>query len=269
MRAKSDSTSIGGNLMKLSISYILAFIISLAFMSSTLKAEETAKSKEGEWKSNIEFGYVATSGNTKTTSINGGFSASYEVKLWKHSVDIKTIFGSAEDSTTSEVETNAERYFIEGKSDYNYSDKSYAFAMANYEDDRFSDNDYQTLLSVGRGLKIDTSDNSKLDLELGVGYRKTLKKETILLAEESISETIVRLAANYSWDITENSKFEQKLSSDIGEDDTVIKSYTGLSANFAKNLALKLSLTATHHSEVRGDTEKLDTVTAVTVVYNF
>jgi len=255
--------------MKPILSSIITIIIILALTTYSLKAEETVASKEAEWKSNIEFGYVATSGNTETTSINSGFSASYEIELWKHSVDIKTIFGSAEDSSTSEVETNAEKYFVEGKSDYKYSDKSYAFIMANYEDDRFSDNDYQTSLSAGRGFAMDMSDKSKLDLEVGVGYRKTLKKETLLLAEEAISETIFRLAANYFWDITENSKFEQKLSSDIGDDNTVTKSYTGLSANFAKNLALKLSLTATHQSEVRGDTEELDTVTAVTVVYNF
>jgi len=254
--------------MKFSLN-ITSIIVILALTPFALNAEETVESKEDKWKSNIEFGFVATSGNTKTTSINSGFSVSYEVELWKHSVDIKTIFGSAENSTTSEVETNAERYFVEGKTDYKYSEHSYAFVMANYEDDRFSDNDYQTALSAGRGFVIDMSDTSKLDLEVGVGYRKTLKKETLLLAEESISETIFRLAANYSWDITENSKFEQKLSSDIGDDNTVTKSYTGLSANFAKNLALKLSLTATHQSDVRGDTEELDTVTAVTVVYNF
>ena len=47
------------------------------------------------------------------------------------------------------------------------------------------------------------------------------------------------------------------------------KFYAGLSANVAESLALKLSLTATHQSDVRGDAEQLDTITAFTLVYNF
>ena len=71
------------------------------------------------------------------------------------------------------------------------------------------------------------------------------------------------------WDVTNPSKFEQKLSTDIGSEHTVTKLYVGLSANVAENLAVKLSVTANHQSEVRGDTEELDTLTAFTLVYNF
>ncbi len=249
---------------------LLIGLMVLAANSPMLKAEEEkAVEKAPEWQASVQFGYVATSGNTETTSINGGFSASYEEAQWAHSLDIKTIFGSAEDSTTSEVETNAEKYFIEGKSDYKFSDKGYAFVVANYEDDRFSDNDYQASVAVGRGFKFVPSENSKLDLELGVGYRETKKRATLLLPEESIGETIARFAGKYVWKISESSKFEQKLSADIGDENTVTKSYTGVSANIAENLALKVSLTATHQSDVREGAEDLDTVTAVTVVYNF
>jgi putative salt-induced outer membrane protein len=250
------------NLISL-ISSSLLFLIPVSILAEEVPEPEQA------WKASVQFGYVATSGNTKTTSINGGFSASYEEKQWEHSLDIKTIFGSAEDATTSQVETNAEKYFIEGKSDYKFSDKGYAFVVANYEDDRFSDNDYQASMAVGRGFKFITSKTSKLGLELGVGYRETKKSATLTLPEESIGETIARLAGKYVWKITKTSNFEQKLSAEIGDENTVTKSYTGLSANIAENLALKLSLTATHQSEVRAGAEELDTVTAVTVVYSF
>lgn len=232
-------------------------------------AEDTQKDN-GEWKSNVEFGYVATSGNTQTTSINGGFLLSFEEKLWRHTVDIKTVFGSAEDSVTSNIETSAERYFIEGKTDYKYSKESYAFLLANYENDRFSDNDYQSSISAGRGYGFSISDTSELKLEVGVGYRETKKKIIVGIVDgDSIRETIFRIAGNYSWQITKTSKFEQKISTDIGDQNTVTKSYTGLSANVAENLALKLSLTATHQSNVSLGTEKLDTITAFTLVYNF
>ncbi len=254
-------------MFKMFYSLTLATLL-MALFNQNLLAEEVEKD-EGKWKSNVEFGYVATSGNTETTSLNGGFSVSFEEQHWRHAVDIKTVFGSAEDSVTSEVETSAEKYSIEGKTDYKYSKESYAFVLANYENDRFSDNDYQTSVSAGRGYGFSMSETSSLKLEVGVGYRETKKEDILAIAGESIGETIFRIAGNYSWDITKTSKFEQKISSDIGDENTVTKSYTGLSANVAENLALKLSITATHQSEVTLGTEELDTITAFTLVYNF
>ncbi len=248
-------------------------LLALAMASvSSCEAEETAEAetaKESNWKSNIEFGYVATSGNTNTTSINGRFAFSYEIEHWRHSFDIKAIFGSAQEDVTQLVKTNAERYFAEAKTDYKYDEKGYAFILTNYDDDRFSDNEYQAYVSVGRGLSMKFGENSDLDVEIGLGYRETKKKQTLTLPSEVQKETVFRLAGHYIWKISENSQFEQKLSVGVGADNTVTKSYSGLSANVLKNLALKLSLTATHQSQVRVDTEQLDTVTAFTLVYNF
>jgi len=233
------------------------------------KNTNTQTEKKSAWKSNIEFGYVSTSGNTQTTSINGRFAWSYEVVHWRHSFDLKGIFGSAEVATTQTVKTNAERYFAEAKTDYKYDEKGYAFVLANYDDDRFSDNDYQAYISVGRGLSIKFSEGSDLDAEIGLGYRETRKKQTLTLPSEVQKETVFRLAGHYIWQISENSQFEQKLSVGVGADNTVTKSYSGLSANVIQNLALKLSLTATHQSQVREATNQLDTITAFTLVYNF
>jgi putative salt-induced outer membrane protein len=259
--------------MRMTTTRLLAFLLFISaqcvFAEEVPQTDKNQPPKEAVWKANIEFGYVATSGNTDTTTVNTAVSITHEVETWRNSLEIVSIFGSAENDTTSQVETNAERYFIQGKTDYKYTEASYAFVLANYDDDRFSDNDYQTSVSAGRGFGIITGDTSKLDLELGIGYRKTQKKETLLLAKETINETIYRLAEHFVWDISKNSKFEQKLSADIGDENTVTKFSAGLSANVAESLALKLSLTATHQSDVRGDTEQLDTITAFTLVYNF
>ncbi|MFT6733414.1 MAG: putative salt-induced outer membrane protein [Polaribacter sp.] len=254
----------------------LSCVMNLSF-SFVTQAEEVKTGEAPAWKSNVEFGLVSASGNTETTSINGAFGATYEVDVWKHTVSLKSLFSTATDTTTNEDTTSAERYIFQGKTDYKLLEDGYAFAVLDYDDDRFSDNDYQTSLALGRGFKFAPSTTSNLDLEVGLGYRQTKKKAyvtvvtniTTLFPEETINESVVRLAANYTADITENSKFEQKLSVEAGEESTVSKSYTGLSANVADNLALKISLTATHQSEVSAGSESLDTVTAVTLVYNF
>ena len=262
---------------------ILAFscLLNLS-LASVSQAEEVKAEKIPTWKSNVELGYVSSSGNSETTSINGAFGATYEVDVWKHAISLKSLFSAATDADTNEDKTSAERYTFQAKTDYKFSDDGYAFAVVDYDDDRFSDNDYQTSLALGRGFKFALSETSNLDLEIGLGYRQTKKKAFVIetelspgvlvftiFPEEKINESIVRLAANYTADITEHSKFEQKFSVEAGDENTVSKSYTGLSANIAENLALKISLTATHQSDVREGIEALDTITAVTVVFNF
>lgn len=255
------------------LAIVCALNSSLAFIGHAEEVKTPEAKEIPVWKSNIELGYVSSSGNTTTTSINGAFAATYEVDAWKHAISLKSLFSSAEDADTNEDRTNAERYTLQGKTDYKMSDDGYAFAVFDYDNDRFNDNDYQTSLSLGRGYKFAFSETSNLDLEIGLGYRLTQKNvlvtDTEVFPEETITEMVARLAVNYNADITEHSKFEQKFSVEAGDQSTVSKSYTAISANIADNLALKVSLTATHQSNVREGIQALDTITAVTVVFNF
>ncbi|MGD8559906.1 MAG: DUF481 domain-containing protein, partial [Gammaproteobacteria bacterium] len=54
-----------------------------------------------------------------------------------------------------------------------------------------------------------------------------------------------------------------------GDDETVTKSVTALTANINSSLAMKLSYTIKHTSEVPPDIEKTDTETVVTIVYKY
>ena len=81
---------------------------------------------------------------------------------------------------------------------------------------------------------------------------------------------ILRLAGNLDWKISENSKFNALLSSELGEDNTKGKAEVSLSSNINSSLAMKFSVSGTHNSNVSDESiEKLDTETAVTLVYTF
>ena len=83
------------------------------------------------------------------------------------------------------------------------------------------------------------------------------------------NELILRLAGRYAWQISESAKFTQELSADIGEDSTIGKSVTALQADIMSNLAMKVSFTAKHTTDVPDGVDKTDTETAVTLVYGF
>lgn len=218
----------------------------------------------GKWDSSIEFGYVAVSGNTETTSLNGRLAISYEIEKWRHAGFIASQTSTSEDQLTG-VETDAEKYTAQLKSDYKYSVSAYAFGIGDYDNTKDSGFDYQLSVAFGAGYRLINRKAHTYDAELGLGSRKS---KTELTAETN-NEAIMRIAGLYKWQITKNSNFENRLSSEIGEDNTVSKIYLGVSANISDDLALKVSHSAKHQSDVPAGNEKLETVTSFTVVYNF
>ena len=80
---------------------------------------------------------------------------------------------------------------------------------------------------------------------------------------------LIRGAARYAWKITQYSNFTEDITVDVGEDVTVTKSVTGLTAKINTSLATKLTYTIKNTSKVPAGVKKTDTEMAVTLVYSF
>jgi putative salt-induced outer membrane protein len=210
------------------------------------------------WKGNVEIGYVMTSGNTETESLNAKAKAETEREKWRHTINLEALNSSDQSVTT------AERYFISGQSDYKMGKKNFFYALVSYEDDRFSGYDYRVTESIGYGRRVIGEPNLTLDLEIGPGARQS-KLETGKTEDEFLG----RGAAKLAWKISETSKFTEDFTTEVGEDVTVTKSVTGLSAKVNSSLATKLTYTIKNTSDVPPGIEKTDTEVAVTLVYGF
>jgi putative salt-induced outer membrane protein len=240
-------------------------LTSLLVTAGNAFAEDAVKSAEkSPWKSEAELGLVRTTGNTETQTLNGKLDVTYEVDKWRHNGHAEGFGTQTEDPVTGESDVSAERYELSGKSDYKFTELDYIFGLVKLQKDRFSGFEYEHIVSFGYGRKVIKQDNMELDLEIGPGER-FFKVDN----GASDKEALLRLSADYWWKITANSKFTQKLSTDIGEDITTSKSVTAIQANINSTLALKFSYTIKHKSEVPVGTEKKDTEAAMTLVYSF
>jgi len=210
------------------------------------------------WKGNVELGIVTTTGNTETETINAKAKAETEREKWRHTIHVESLNSSTQGTTT------AERFVINGQSDYKFSDHNYFFAMINYEDDSFSGYKYRVSEALGYGRRVIGDAALTLDLEIGPGARQSK-----LDSGASDNEYTVRGAAKLAWKISETSVFTEDLSSDVGENVTVTKSVTALTAQVNGSLATKITYTIKNTSDVPAGIEKTDTETAVTLVYSF
>lgn len=205
-----------------------------------------------------ELGFLATSGNSDTSSLNAKLALGFEVAKWRHSVSAAAV--KSEDSGV----TTAERYQFGVKSDYKINEHDYLFATVNWEQDEFAGFSQRTSEAVGYGRRLISSPEHHLDLEIGAGAR-----QTDLVLGPSLDETILRASGKYKWSISEGSVFDQSLIVEKGGETTYTESVSALGVKINGALSLKLSYTIKNNSEVPVGLENTDTYTAVGIEYTF
>ncbi|MEP0177173.1 MAG: DUF481 domain-containing protein [Paraglaciecola sp.] len=216
-----------------------------------------------------EFGYIATTGNTETSTIKGKLSAHQELDQWSNDFVFEALYKKDkledDDGVLQPSETTAQKFFLSGQANYKLENPDHRlFGFASYSDDRFSSYNYQSTIAAGWSQKMWENDTSQFNYSIGPGYSFN---ETIEDVEQN--SFIVRGALDYQWKISDTSTFKQALSTEVGSDNTKSKSETSVSAVISGALSMKVSLIMDHNTDVSDDTEKLDTQTSLTLVYSF
>lgn len=237
---------------------MLVILASIGVAGAEEKSDVKSKGKLNSWQGGIELGFVNTTGNTKTESINAKAKAQFEQVSWRHTVTYESLTSSDQGSTT------AERYVLNGQSDYKFGKHTYFFMMLNYEDDRFSGYDFRVSEALGYGRRFIDEASLTLDLEMGPGARQSRLDDG-----SNEDEVTLRGAAKLAWKLSDTSSLTEDLSTEVGEDTTITKSVTALTAQVNSRLATKITYTIKNTSEVPVGVHKTDTETAVTLVYSF
>lgn len=239
------------------IGVILSCAASMAFAADGDSADDP-------WSGEVEFGYIASSGNTDSTSGTARVRFGYISGHWEHEAEAK-VFGASEDD-----ETTAENYQVWGKSLKNLSDRSYAYGRLDWRKNRFSGYPQQTFETFGYGRRVLDDERFKLNFEAGIGATQQDK----LIAEdpdviEDENSGLVTLAGDFSWAISETSSFEQLLSINSASDNTYWESITRLKANVIGGVALAIGYTIQGNTDVEAGTEKTDKFTSISLEYGF
>lgn len=232
-----------------------ACCLAASVLSPAVVAAEEA---QGPWRAEAELGLVSTSGNTDTETFNAKAELGYESAPWKNRLRLEALHSSDGSDTT------AERYLVSGRLENHFDPRHYAFGTARYEDDRFSGYDYQLSETVGVGRRVIETPALVMNLEAGAGARHSETDEG-----ERQDEAIGRLAGDLTWNISPSAQFTEEVFTEAGAENTYSESISTLALKVNGNLAAKLSLTVKHNSDVPADTDNTDTITAVTLAYQF
>jgi len=247
-----------------------AATVALAAMTSAPLA--LAADQDRTWRASAELGAIATSGNTEAVSIQSKLDARQELERWRNQYTLSVLFKEdqirqADGSTRTEQ--TAERYSGSARSAYKLADEhSSLFVYGSHTDDAFGAYRTYSTISVGYGNRLMNTDTMLLDVEIGPGYFWS-KRELGGGVNDRDDGGLLRVGADYSWQMSETAEFVQTVSVEAGADNTRTVSDTSVSARVLDALQMKVGFNVQRDSEVAPDKENTDTMTYVNMVYRF
>jgi putative salt-induced outer membrane protein len=231
----------------------LAVATGLAALAAAGPAAARDKPADG-WSDVAEFSYVATAGNSETATL--GFKNTLGRKWGRSSFECKAGGIRTQSTTiTREVvapsvvdetrmtELKAENYYLNGRYNRTYTVRSFWFAGAGWERNRFSgvENRYSTVAGVGTTWVDDDRTTFRTD------YAVTYTKEDDVVENPDVEESYLgaRLSSKYQRRFATNTTYGNDLVLDANADDTSdfrADMTNWLAASINDHLALKVSL---------------------------
>jgi putative salt-induced outer membrane protein len=232
---------------------ILAALACLAAPTLALAADPNG------WSGEAGLGYLASNGNTKTSSMNAKFALNYVEDQWKNAFQATAFTASNEGASTGE------RYSASDELHYSFTEHDYVFGNAEYDKDLFGPIGERTVETAGYGRHVLTGPVHTLDLEIGAGARQAITNDT----DQREDDAIVRLGGKYAWKISATSAFSQSLKIESGSTDTYTESVTELKFNVVGNIFASASYTLRNNTKVPPGIGRTDTFTALNLSYTF
>lgn len=204
----------------------------------------------------INGGYLAQSGNTKSSSLTADSTLT-----WYGDSTAWSLWGNAS-NTSSNDERSSETHQVGGRSRYNMTDYDYLFGQASWLTDRFNGYRQRDVFTAGYGRQIYNGPVHSLRFEFGPGVRYDEYTDG-----ETKTQPLGYASGTYAWQMTDTTKFTQGVSV-FGADDTTLNSETALDVAINDNFGLKVAYNITWNSEPPASApEHTDRRTTVTLGY--
>ena len=234
----------------------------LSGLASTTATKAVAE-EQRDWQASAGLGFSMTSGNTDTTSINTNIQVLQNLEFWEILYKFDGIKQENEEETTADKKD----YSVKGQ--YKLEDTtSFLFVEGKRNEDKFGPFAEQNTISVGYGQHLYENEDLLIKADIGPGYTSYEFNESGIRDNSSI----VHLAGNLKWQISESADFTQSLIVDqqLSDDKNRLSvSQSTLGARINGALKMTLDVKITHNSEVQEDKKKTDTITSVNLVYSF
>ncbi|MHA7819633.1 MAG: DUF481 domain-containing protein [Erythrobacter sp.] len=224
-------------------------------------AEEQAIRNAGlleNWSGRGELGAFNATGNSSNTGLTAALALTRDGIDWRHKLRARA------DYQRNNGVTTREQFLAAYEPNLKLSDRLFLYALAQYERDRFQGFSARYSASGGLGYDVINTDDMVLSVQAGPAYRRT--ERTNGLSDSSIAGLA---SFDFDWQIAGNLALTQDASAFVQSGNSTYVSATGLQAGIADNVKVRLSYTVEHDTSPPIGAESTDTLSRVTIIYDF
>ncbi|EKN6528851.1 YdiY family protein [Salmonella enterica] len=208
------------------------------------------------FEGNLNAGYLAQSGNTKSSSLTADTAMT-----WYGQRTAWSLWGNAS-NTSSNDERSSEKYAVGARNRFNMTDYDYTFGQASWLTDRFNGYRQRDVLTAGYGRQFLNGPVHSFRFEFGPGVRYDEHTD-----DTTETQPLGYASGSYAWQLTDNAKFTQGVSV-FGAEDTTLNSETALNVAINEHFGLKVGYNLTWNSQPpESAPEHTDRRTTVTLGY--
>lgn len=243
--------------MKTWTSIILAALaVPAASLADDLTAPPTVPTP---WSGDASAGYLRTTGNTNSTSLNAKANVDWKSAPWENQFTGQGAYASSKGAST------AEAYQASDKLSYDLSPNDFVFTSLGYSNDRFAGIVSRFTEAVGYGRHLVRTDRQTLDGSIGAGLSQQRRAEDNHYGDQFVG--LFDLA--YTLKITDTSQFKQTLHVESGKDNTFINPVSELRFVVIGNIIATLGYDWRHNTSVPPGNVHTDTMTTINFGYTF
>jgi putative salt-induced outer membrane protein len=243
---------------------VAMLVLMLSVAATPLLAQETPAEEEEKpiWEGSLGLSWVATTGNSDTSSVGLDFNAERKPVPWGFVFVARG--NKAKDSGT----TTAENYLIGARAMRKLSEKWEAFGGLQWSRDPFTGFDSQTVASLGATYIAIESERNKLAFDGGLAY--TWEDE--VPPGDTVDYLGGLFGLTWEWKLGEKSKLVERLVYYPNFDESAdwrVTSFTAIEAAVNSWMSLRFGYDIRHRNQPIGDADSTDTTSTASVVFKF
>lgn len=232
--------------------------VAAAADAAAAEAEIRSAGLLDNWSGEGQIGAFRSTGNSSNTGLTAGLSLERTGIKWRHKLTALADFQRTNGVTTRE------QFLAAYEPNYQINDRLFAYALGQYERDRFQGFSSRLTASGGLGYRVIETDAMQLSVKAGPAYRKTS-----FIPNGSESSIAGLAAADFDWKVSDTIKLTQDASALIASDNSTYVSNTGLEAALGSSLTARVSYLVEHDTNPPAGAIKTDTLTRFTLIYGF
>lgn len=210
------------------------------------------------WTGRGELGAFNATGNSSNTGLTAALGLTREGINWRHKLRARA------DYQRNNGVTTREQFLFAYEPNLKLSDRLFAYALTQYERDRFQGFSARYSASGGLGYDVVDTEDMTLSVQAGPAYRRTER------TNGTSDSNLAGLASlDLDWQIAESIALTQDASAFVQSGNSTYISATGLQAGIADNVKVRLSYTVEHDTDPPIGATSTDTLSRVTIIYDF